>query len=197
MRSFRKSIIILAAVLALTSAVGCKHDIISDSELTSPHKATNIEDVTIVNAEISVEADANETGFTLNRVIDAGALAENKDHFIYFDITVKNPTDSEYSLSTLNNFYITLKDGTELSSAVRTQLYAVNNFSDNYHGSPFTVPANGEFSGIIGGFTIPDGVNEFTVGFFPTRDDHDNKANLLTIDVKPSDIIGVPDELKK
>ena len=165
----RTKALILAAVLALAPAAGCKHDTASSKSQTQ----------------------------SVTNSVDAGALSENNEHYIYLDVKIKNPTSTEYELSTLNNFFLILNDGTELSSAVRTQLYAVSNFSDLYSGSPFTVPANGEFSGIIGGFTVPDGTNGFTVGFFPTRDDANNKTNLIKVEVKPSDIISLPDELKK
>ena len=182
--------------MELTAAAGCEHDVISSSsQPVTQVKA--IEEVTVVKAAMSEEKIANETSFTLNRVIDAGAQTENNEHYIYLDITVKNPTPTEYELTMLNNFYLTLKDGTELSSAVRTQLYAINNLSDKFVKSPFTVPANGEFSGIVGGFSVPEGTNEFTVGFFPTKEDDNNKSNLFQVEVKPSDIIQLPAELQK
>ena len=196
MRSFRTKAFILAAVLALTPAVGCKHDVKSSSS-NSIQRVTNVDEMNIVDAAMTEEKAANETLFTLNRVIDAGIQTENNEHYIYLDINIKNPTDKEYELSTLNNFFLELTDGTQLSSAVRTQLYAVNNFSDKYSGSPFTVPASGEFKGIIGGFTVPDGTNQFTIGFFPTKEDENNKTNLFRVKVNPTDIISVPEELKK
>ncbi len=193
MKIFKFTAFVLAAALALAPAAGCKHDIKSSSETVKNNDIS----ATVVSAEIAQEIDVNDTIFTLNRVIDAGAQTEDGGHYIYLDITVKNVTPNEYTLSTLNNFYITLPDGSEISSAVRTQLYAKNNFTDKYFGSPFTVPANSTFTGVIGGFVLAEGQNEFTLGFFPTREERNDKSNVIKVQVTASDIVQLPDDLKK
>ncbi|MDE5854334.1 MAG: DUF4352 domain-containing protein [Ruminococcus sp.] len=146
----------------------------------------------LADTEISVglteEADINQTVFRLNRVIDSGTKSDNGDPYIYLDVTISNSTDKEYDLSVLNNFYLLLPDSEEIHFDVRTQLYGTKNI-ENYSASPFTVPANGEFSGIIGGFILPQNTQNFTICFFPTQDNASDKTNVVKINVTDSDIV--------
>ncbi|MBR4627810.1 MAG: DUF4352 domain-containing protein [Ruminococcus sp.] len=196
MKYCKLTALILAAALALAPAAGCKHEKISSSDTTKYADNPDVGAVKI-NASLDEKVTANETEFSVNRVIDAGAQTENGEHYVYLDVTVRNTTATEYELSRLNNFYIVLPDGTEVSSAVRTELYAINNFSDQYKKSPFTVPAGGTFSGIIGGYVLREDQFDFTIGFFPTRENTEDKKNVILIPIKSSDIVPLPDELKK
>ena len=193
--------LILAVAMTAATVAGCSHNTTSGSTAKSTNNSAStlptVEDLTVVSAEITEEKEANDTNFTLNRVIDAGVQTPEGGHYFYLDITVKNNTDEAYELSTLNNFYLALNDGSEITGAIQTQLYAVKNLSDKYNGSPFTVPANGEFSGIMGGFLVPSGKTPITVGFFPTKADINDKRNVFRVSIKASDIIEIPDELKK
>lgn len=141
--------------------------------------------------EISVnpveEANANDTGFRLNRVIDSGQTSDSGEPYIYLDVTISNHTDKSYDLNVLNNFYILLANEDEVHFDVRTQLYGTKNIS-NYAASPFNIPANGEFSGIIGGFILPKDSQDFTVCFFPTQDDANNKSNVIKVNIGAQNI---------
>ena len=146
----------------------------------------------VINGELGTMISENDTDFTLNAVIDTGMRDDNAK-FIYFDITLRNNTDKEYELSTLNNFYIELPAGTKLYSEVRTQLYAGSHFKeDKYFVDPFTIPSNGQFSGIVGGFILNEDMNEFNVCFFPTGKDPNNKKTVIKYKIT-ADKITAPD----
>lgn len=201
MRKIKLTAFILAAAMAVTSFAGCNHTSSSSSSNNSA-KVYERNDI-IASSEVTGAAnenvEANQTVFKLNKVIDAAALTDEKEHYVYFDITIDNPTDTEYELSTLNNFYILLPDNRELSADIRTQVFAVQSFKESkYFGSPFKVPANSSFSGIVGGFVIPDDPKRgFTLAFFPTRADSRDKETVIKVDVTEKDIIEVSDDLLK
>jgi len=197
MKIFKFTALAMAAVLALTPAVGCKHDIKESSSNTAKYADHPEVGEVKVTANVNQEAEANETGFTLNKVIDAGAQTENGEHYYYLDVTIRNTTDTAYELTRLNNFYILFDDGQELSSAVRAELYAINNFTDKYCKSPFTIPANGTFTGVVSGFVLAPDQTNFTVGFFPTRENTDDKKNVILVPVTAADIVPITSELKK
>ena len=193
MRKYKFAAMILAAAMALTAAVGCSDKPgKSESSSRSQYKISDdgtlegLADVEIM-AELNQEADANQTGFTLNSVIDSGMRTDSGERYIYLDVTINNSTDKEYDLSVLNNFYVLFADGTETHYDVRTQLYATKNL-DNYFVSPFTVPASGKFSGIVGGFLVGSEINEFTVCFFPTLDEARDKSNVVKVKVANDNI---------
>lgn len=175
----------LLAVMALS--VGCSNGTtVSNTSTNSPSSSSadsNLSLEGIAQNEISVniaeEANINDTIFKLNRVIDSGTADENGNPYVYLDVTISNATDKEYDLSVLNNFYL-LAGGNEIHFDIKTQIYATKNI-ENYSASPFTVPANGGFSGIIGGFVLPKDTQEFTVCFFPTQDDKSNKSNVVKV----------------
>lgn len=189
--------ILLAFLTAfmLSATVGC-----SDSTtVSSPENSgtgnvvtnqPNKNDGIAVN-EVSVnpaeEANANDTGFRLNRIIDSGQTSDSGEPYIYLDVTISNHTDKSYDLNVLNNFYILLTNEDEVHFDVRTQLYGTKNIN-NYVASPFNIPANGEFSGIIGGFILPKDSQDFTVCFFPTQDDANNKSNVIKVNVNAQNI---------
>ncbi len=219
MKNLKITALAFAGVLTLVSAFGCGEKKVverasdTQSEASVSHVDSNntadsnavpdsdpidLENIGSIEhrANLSDEIDANETSFKLNSVIDPGVI-ENGQKFIFFDITINNPTDTAYSLSTLNNFFIRLPDGTDIYSDIRTQLYALNAFKENsYSKDPFEIPAKGQFSGVIGGFLLDEGVTEFTVGFFPTKDAVNDKEEVILIDITP-DMIANADALLK
>lgn len=185
--------IALLTVMAL-SVTGCSDDSTSNSSLSSSGSSISSEQNKLegiaqneISANPSEEADANETTFKLNKVIDSGMADDNGNPYIYLDVTIANATDKSYDLSVLNNFYLLLNDGNEVHFDVRTQLHATKNI-ENYSASPFNIPANGEFSGIIGGFILPKDTEDFTVCFFPTQDNASNKSNVVKVSVSSKDI---------
>lgn len=192
MRIYKIAALILCAAMAVSAAAGCSDDSGSRS-MSVPSQATTVNQNNEgradheVSAAVSEKASANKTGFTLNRVIDADNRNEKNERFIYLDITIDNTTDEEYELNILNNFYLLLSDGSEIHYHVGSQLYATNNL-DGYIPSPFTVPANGQFSGIVGGFAVGEDVKDFTVCFFPTLNEPDKTPDVIKVDIAESDI---------
>ncbi|MDE7225747.1 MAG: DUF4352 domain-containing protein, partial [Ruminococcus sp.] len=137
---------------------------------------------------VGEETSVNDTSFVLNRVIDSGEKPqEGGGTYYYLDVTIRNLTDISYGLNALNNFYVLTSDGNEYHFDVRTQLYAINNI-ENYLPNPFEVPSNGEISGIVGGFVVPENTENLTVCFFPSKDDINNKSDVIKVDVTSSDI---------
>ncbi|SEH45168.1 hypothetical protein SAMN02910265_00701 [Ruminococcus flavefaciens] len=193
--------LLLAAVMTASVSAGClgkkKSTVTSQPRPTSSNEDKSPVDLSsmgsdVINGELGTMVSANDTDFTLNAVLDTGMRDDNAK-FIYFDITLRNNTDKEYELSTLNNFYIQLPQGTKLYSEVRTQLYAGSHFKDDkYFVDPFTIPSNGQFSGIIGGFILGDEMNEFDVCFFPTGKDPNNKKTVIKYKIT-ADKITAPD----
>lgn len=193
MRKYTLTALLLCAAMALTAAAGCSDNGTSRSmSITSQEQTVNTNNEgradNEVTAAVSEKASANKTGFTLNRVIDAGTRNDKNERFIYLDITIDNSTDKEYELSMINNFYLLLGDGSEIHYHVGSQLYATNNI-EGYIPSPFTVPASGKFSGIVGGFAVGEDVKDFTVCFFPTLNEPNYTPDVIKVDVKDSDIV--------
>ena len=212
MRKLQLTALLLCAVMALPAA-GCGNKTksskttrsISDGgDAPQAEEPSNVyenndeigKNETVV--DIKQEAYANDTGFTLNRAIKVTPSSEYgyNGNFIYLDVTIKNNTDASYELSTLNNFYLIYPDGTEKYGDVQTELYANSKFK-NFEVSPYTVPANGELSCIVGGFAVDSDVNEFTVGFFPTKDNNRNKEDVIKVEVKPEMIEDNPADILK
>ena len=210
MRKMKITGLLLVALIAATASTGCHSD-----KKTSTNNGTKTEDATrptaannnspvdlskigtnVIDGELGKEIEANDTVFTLNAVIDAG-VREDEKKFIYFDITLKNNSAAEYSLSTLNNFYIALPEG-DIYSDVQTQLYARGHFADNkYYVDPFSIPSNGQFSGVIGGFKLEENANEFAVCFYPTGNDANNKETVIRYEIKADDITAPSDDILK
>ncbi len=200
MKFNRFTALALTAIMSASAAVSCgEKKIISDSSSITPDSSQIIMDDEEHLGENKIKADlletvsANDTVFTLNSVISPENVEDEGCRYVYFDVNIKNNSDSAYTLSTLNNFYIITEDGTEIFSDIRTQLYAVSNFKENsFFSDPFEIPANGEFKGIIGGFLLNKNVKKFTVGFYPTKDSPRDKDDVMVIDLT-SDNIKAPD----
>lgn len=178
---------LIASVLACTPLAGCSSGPESSSDSVSVSSSSDQKRQeglasTEVKVGVSEEAISNDTSFTLNGIVDSGMTDDSGNKYIYLDAVIKNPTEKEYDLNILNNFYILLPDNSEIHFDVRTQLYAQKNI-ENYFTNPFTLPANGELSGIFGGFVISPDVTSFTVCFFPTQDQMSNKESVIKVDV--------------
>ena len=210
MKRYTFSALLLAAALTAAAAAGCS-DKTGDSDrqnnsqtyssyVSSGEQATAATQEGLAKTEIKVgvaeAADENQTTFKLNSVVDCGETAPDGRRYVYLGVTMGNTSSEDYELNCLNNFYILLPDGSESHFDIRTQIYANTNFSDNYYANPFIVPANGEFTGYIGGFLIPDGIDSMTVCFFPTQNNSSNKSSVIKCDVSAADMIGLPDDLK-
>ena len=196
MSIFKKSIAVLSAAVLVFGAVGCKHKIKSSE--TSNNTVTEYKiGVNKYEAEMSQEVNANETIF-LSIPSSTLALRPKTASITSTSILLsKNNTDSAYTLSTLNNFRLIMPDESEVYGHVRTQLYATNNFTDKYFGSPFDIPANGEFRGIVGGFVVKADQKDFTVDFFPTKENELDKEDVVRVKVDASKIVSPPADLIK
>lgn len=183
----------LLAVMALS--VGCSDGTtVSNNSTGSPNSQSEGYNPTLdgiaqneITANPAEDANANNTTFRLNKVIDSGKTDDNGNPYIYLDVNISNATDKEYELSILNNFYILLADSSEVHFDIKTQLHATKNI-ENYSASPFAVPANSEFSGIVGGFILPKDTQDFTVCFFPTQDNKSDKSNVIKVSVSAQNI---------
>ncbi len=192
MKRYKFIPLILAAAMTLSAAVGCsdKNSSSSENEFISHDSnavvATDGKLEGIAENEVSAapeeEANENDTVFTLNRIFDSGNVDEDGKHFIYLDVTIKNNSATEYEMSALNNFYLLMNDGSETLFDIRTQIYGVKNV-ENYANNPFIIPANGSFSGIVGGFLVDDGVKDFTVCFFPTLNVSSDKSTVVKVPI--------------
>ena len=192
--------LILAAALSAGSFAGCSD---RNESSSSRRHTSSIPTVTeeigknVVTGELGKEITENATAFTLNSVLSA-KNSETGEKYIYMDIVLKNQTDKEYNLSTLNNFYIELPDGKEIFADVRTQLYAKQNFkADKYYDDPFDIPSNGQFSGVIGGIAVSGDTGDFKLCFFPTGDDARAKGTVIKYDVTAADLKDVPSDIMK
>lgn len=188
MKKYKILPIIFAAVIAVTPLVGCskgKDD--ADSKPTIINKQEGLAK-TEIKAEILEETLSNETTFKLNNVIDSGKTDDNGNRYLYLDVAITNNTDKVYDLNILNNFYLLLPDEEEIHFDVRTQLYGQKEI-ETYIPSPFTLSANGNITGIVGGFIVPPDKNNFTVCFFPTQEILTNKESVIKVDVTAENIV--------
>ncbi len=195
MKNFRRiSALILAAALSVASLSGCNKKDKDKKASTINSGGSNYSDVSNVGEkEYSVALDeatsVNSTSYKLNRVIDSG---ETKDgvKYIYLDVTLKNESNTDFTISGHNNFYLILEDGTEVRDHVRADLFATKSL--NGYQALESIPAGGEFTGYIG-FCVAENVDSFKVGFFPTADAENNKENVIFCDVKSGDIVAAPE----
>lgn len=217
MKSSKISALILCAAMALSASVSCEK---SDSKSkgsgsgnstsgSEDYKNPGYDDTTKENpqnntlnpnngenqisADLNEEAGANDTLFKLNSVFETDVIEDGKK-YIYLNVDISNSTDEDYSLSCLNNFYL-LHDGDVIeTSDLITLFYARNTFQNiTINQDPFTVPANGTFSGFICGFEVPESLNEFTVGFYPTQNDTFNKRSVIEVEITKDDIQKISD----
>lgn len=210
MKSSKISALILCAAMALSASVSCEkskdknNNSGSSSSGSEDYKNPGYDDTTMENpqnhtlnpnngenkisAKLQEEAGANDTLFKLNSVFETDVIEDGKK-YIYLNVDVSNSTDEDYSLSCLNNLYL-LHDGDVIeTSDLKTMFYARNNFQNiTINQDPFIVPANGTFSGFLCGFEVPESLNEFTVGFYPTQNDTLNKGSVIEVEITKDDI---------
>lgn len=195
--------ILLAATITAGAFAGCsdKNESSSSRPPRTSSESTQMDHdeigSNVIKGEIGKEVTENDTSFTLNSVISA--KNDTGEQFIYMDITLRNSTANAYTLSTLNNLYIEVPGSSGIiTSDVRTQLYAKQNFKDTkFYEDPFDIPSNGQFSGIIGGFAIEGDAKEFTLGFYPTGDDPNAKGTVIKYDITAADLAAPSAEILK
>ncbi|MDE5770966.1 MAG: DUF4352 domain-containing protein [Ruminococcus sp.] len=199
MKKLKVVAVILAMSLAAVSAFSCSDKTTGNSNPNAdisyidPNQPVQEEPTKYsggankTNSDFGQEIEVNSTAFTLNSAVKVHDDQTGND-YMYINVTIKNKTDIEYEISSLNNFFVALDDSKEISSDVRTKIYALRNFpkcNDDY----ITIPANGEFTGFLaGGFIIPEGTDSFTVGFFPTLDNETNKSEVILAPVSAENI---------
>lgn len=197
MRKFKITALFLTAVLALTPAFGCKDKKNTESNSAIPYSnqiglENYADDPEIGKDKIEVqtgeEANHNSTVYKLNNVIDSGKVQDGLK-YIYLDVTIKNESDKNYETSGLNNFYLLLSDGTEISTDIRADLYAKQHVKG--YEKLINLSAGDEFTGYIG-FCIDENINEFTVNFFPTGNTND-RTSVVKTEIKADDIIPAPE----
>ena len=143
---------------------------------------------TVLNGEIGKEISANDSDFTLKSVL-VPEVDDEKAKFIFLDIELRNNTDSAYTISTLNNFYLQFTDGTKIYSDALSQLNAEEIFKKgSYYVDPFDIPSNGQFSGIIGGFTVSKDIDEFKLCYFPTGSNPNDKGTVIEYQINSADL---------
>ncbi|MDD6278683.1 MAG: DUF4352 domain-containing protein [Acutalibacteraceae bacterium] len=195
MKKMKIAALLMAALIAAVSAAGCnkhKKDPAISNSTNNPNKTySEIEGVAEIEHNVSMneDADVNNTQYKLNRVIDSGVVKDGKK-FIYADITIKNTSDVEYEITAINNFYVSLPDGSEIASQPNTQVYAINHL--NGYEKISSVGAGEEFNGYIG-FALDTSVTDFTICFFPTGKDYNDKKDVVRTEISAADVIPAPE----
>lgn len=197
MKILRTAAVLMSVVMLTSAFTGCG----KKKESTKKKQTTQVEypdwvGKNEIKGELEKEAVGNETGYILNSVIHVHPENAADGDYYYLDVTIKNQTDTAYALNALNNFYIELSDSTQVDYFVGADTYGASHFKDDIYSvvsEQYQLPANGEFSGIVGGFKIdPAKVgSKITVCFFPTRENADDKEDVIKVDV-PADKIVEP-----
>ncbi len=194
MRSSRIAAFLTAAALALAAAAGCSSTKGNSSLAQLPATPVPTQNGLAekeIQAAITEPVDEHDTIFQINSVIDSGMKSDDGLKYVYLDVTIKNTSAVFYKIDVLNNFFVILPDGSELSFDIRTQVYACNNFK-GYTETPFSIGPGEEFRGYIGGFLLDENVPDFTVCFFPTANDMHDKSSVIKCKVSSSDMIAPP-----
>ncbi|MCD7890444.1 MAG: DUF4352 domain-containing protein [Ruminococcus sp.] len=192
MKKFKFAVLFLAAAIAIIPSTGCRLNSSSDSDSSSDSSGyAGMFDVAVTQMTTSLgdETTVDSTTYTLNRVIDSGMVKDDLK-YIYLDVTIKNSYDEDYETNALNNFYLILEDGTEITTDIRADNYGKQSIDGYEHLSE--IPAGGEFSGYIG-FCVDEDVTDFTVGFFVTGSDINDKSTVIYCSVGDGDIISALD----
>lgn len=192
MKKFKFAVLFLAAAIAIIPSTGCRLNSSSDSDSSSDSSGyAGMFDVAVTQMTTSLgdETTVDSTTYTLNRVIDSGMVKDDLK-YIYLDVTIKNSYDEDYETNALNNFYLILEDGTEITTDIRADNYGKQSIDGYEHLSE--IPAGGEFSGYIG-FCVDEDVTDFTVGFFVTGNDINDKSTVIYCSVGDGDIISALD----
>ncbi len=193
MNKLKFSAFLMAAAIALTSAVGCstKKRTNNESSNTSGAAYSDISGVGEIQHDVNFgdNTDVNDISYKLNCVIDSGKVKDGLK-YIYLDVSIKNNTEQSCDLSGINNFYLITEDGKEISTDVRADIYAKHALEG--YEQLLKVAAGSEFNGYVG-FAVDTNVNAFTVCFFPTGTDPNDKKNVIKCEVKSGDIVTAPD----
>lgn len=194
MNKSRLSALALALALSAVSAFSC-----SEKTETENNSDTSVSDTADpankysgnskkTNSAFGQEMEVNNTVFTLNDVVRVPAPNVENSDFVYINVTIKNKTDIEYEINSMNNFFVALPDETEISMDVRANLYAIQNYPQCVQDN-IKIEANGEFSGFLaGGFVVPSGTDSLTVGFFPTLNNEKDASNVILAPVNTENI---------
>jgi hypothetical protein len=190
MKKTRFAALILAAALTAVSA-GCRANSTKVEENVNGGAYAGISGVADDSVTVSIgeEANKNNTTYTLNSVIDSGYVQDGLK-YIYLDVTIKNTSDTDYEANAINNFYLILDDSTEVLPGVLADNYAKQHINGYEHLSG--IAANSEFNGYIG-FALDESIDSFTVGFFPTATDIDDKSNVVYTKISSDDIKSAPE----
>ncbi len=201
----KRTAALLSAVMLAASMTSCgkKKDTKKKADSGKIYTDENI-GKNEIKGELEKEATGNDTGFTLNSVIRLDPGEDVDGDYYYLDITIKNETDTAYKLNTLNNFYLCLNDKnkTEIGYFTGADLYGNSKFDQDIYSvvsEEYELAPNGEFNGIVGGFKLTDKQlgDKVTVCFFPTKDDANDKEDVIKIEVPADKIIDpTPDMLK-
>lgn len=206
MKNLKLTALLLCAAMTIPCAVGCqKHSSSSSNTKTSSNSG---EPVTISNdkdlgknkitASIAQEAAANETTFKLNSVVQTENVKRNNNpekKYIYLNVEIKNDSDTDYNLSSLNNVWLRTGENTVKTCDIVTRFYASEHFKDDkFILDPFVVPAHSTVSGYITGYEVDPSLDKFTVEFFPTQNDIHNKNTVIQVEVTPDMIKSIPAE---
>ena len=192
MKKSRIAAFLIAAAIAVIPATGCR----LNAKKTSNGGGTGegyagMSDVgtTQKNVKLGEEISLNSTTYKLNRVIDSGMVQDGLK-YIYLDVSIKNESGEDYEANALNNFYLILGDNTEITPNVRADQYGKKSINGYEHLS--SVPAGSEFNNYIG-FCVAEGTDSFTVGFFASGTDINDKSNVVFCEIAADDIISAPD----
>lgn len=204
MKNLKLTALLLCAAMAIPCAVGCqKHSSSSKSSSSNSGEPITISNNTDlgknkIKASIAQEAVANETTFKLNSVVQTEKVKRGDNpekKYIYLDVEIKNESDSDYNLSSLNNVWLRIGENTVKTCDIITRFYASEYIKDDkFIIDPFVVPAHSTVSGYITGYEVDPSLDKFTVEFFPTQNDIHNKETVIQIEVTPDMIKSIPAE---
>lgn len=213
MKNTKISALILCAAMALSASVSCEKNSSKNTSSTNDSVSNAVEDYTNpgndqdatknvpepttknreigenkIPAEIQGEASANDTVFKLNSILDAGVQGSRGCRYIYPNVEITNTSDEDYSLSSLNNIYISYGDVMYETTSMTTMFFSRGCMTIEVSQDPLIIPAHSTFSGYVTGFEVPTDVDSFTIGFFPTQNDERNKSTAIEIEVTADDI---------
>lgn len=195
MNKSRLSALALALALSAVSAFSCSDeeptviDNVNTSSVDTTDPANKYSgNSKKTNSAFGQEMEVNDTVFTLNDIVRVAAPNVENSDFVYINVTIKNNTDIEYEINSMNNFFVALPDETEISMDVRANLYAIQNYPQCVQDN-IKIEANGEFTGFLaGGFVVPSGTDSLTVGFFPTLNNEKDASNVILTPVNSENI---------
>lgn len=204
MKNLKLTALLLCAAMAIPCVVGCQ----KKSSSTKSSSSNSEDTVTVPNdtdlgknkitAAITEEAAANETTFKLNSVVQTGKVKRGNNpekKYIYLNVEIKNDSNTDYKLSSLNNAWLRIGENTVKTCDIVTRFYAKDHIkAEKFIIDPFIVPAHSTVSGYITGYEVDPSLDKFTVEFFPTQNDLHNKNTVIQVEVTPDMIKSIPAE---